>query len=88
MNAFACWIADKFASGVAVILFVLACVALKLLGFSDVILTFALSVLAITMTQLLLIAQNKDTKAIQLKLDGLIEASEAANELAGVEKRL
>lgn len=83
----ACFVAEKFATGWALVLFITLCVVSRLLGLSDVYLTFILSVLAISMSQLIMIAQDKDTKAIQAKLDGLVKASEAPDELAELEKR-
>lgn len=48
-----------------------------------------LSILALTSCQLVLMAQDVDTKAIQVKLDELIHAIDAADDdKAGIEKHL
>jgi low affinity Fe/Cu permease len=49
--------------------------------------TFALSVAAISITQLILLAQDVDTKAIHAKLDELIHGVPDADDgLAGIER--
>jgi low affinity Fe/Cu permease len=55
---------------------------------SETALTLALSIMAISITQLVLRSGDCDTRAIQRKLDALIKATEdAPDDLVGIEKR-
>jgi low affinity Fe/Cu permease len=48
---------------------------------------FALSVFALTTTQLVLLAQDRDTKALHRKIDELIHAQPGADDrIAGIER--
>lgn len=93
-----CWVSGKVAdlmghpyAQIGVILF---CVAWFAVGFGENALTAALSILAITLTQMVLNSQHAREKeanrrdiALHAKLDELIIAThEARNEIAGVEE--
>jgi low affinity Fe/Cu permease len=100
LEAVGCWISEKVAdfSGhpFAQIGVVVVCAAWFLLGLRVDILTAALSILAITLTQMVL--NRQDTKeheahrrdvALHAKLDELLHASrEARDDLAGIEESL
>lgn len=63
---------------------------LMLIGFlllpTDVF-TMVLSVLAISISSFILVSQLKGDLALHLKLDKLVEASDATNEVIGLEKK-
>jgi low affinity Fe/Cu permease len=100
LEAVGCWISGKVAdfSGhpFAQIGVIVVCAAWFLLGLRVDILTAALSILAITLTQMVL--NRQDTKeqdahrrdvALHAKLDELLHASgEARDDLAGIEESL
>jgi low affinity Fe/Cu permease len=93
-----CWVsrqvADLVAHPYAQIGVILACVAWFVLGGGENALTVALSILAITLTQMVLNTQNareaeahRRDVALHAKLDELILATrEARDEIAGVEE--
>ena len=100
INALGCWISEKVAdfSGnpfaqIGVILF---CAIWFLIGLRVDILTAALSILAITLTQMVLNRQDAKEReahrrdvALHAKLDELLHATkEARDELAGIEDEL
>jgi low affinity Fe/Cu permease len=94
-----CWIsavvADVFAHPYAQIGFIVVCVAWFAIGFNINLLTAALSIMAITLTQMVLNNQNEREAearrrdiAMHAKLDELISASrKARNDLVGLEDR-
>ena len=94
-----CWIsavvADVFAHPYAQIAFIVVCVAWFIIGFNINILTATLSIMAITLTQMVLNNQNEREAearrrdiAMHAKLDELIAASrKARNDLVGLEDR-
>ncbi len=100
LEAAFCWISEKVADFAghpfAQIGIFLVCAAWFLLGLRVDILTLALSILAITLTQMVL--NRQDTKeldahrrdvALHAKLDELLHASrEARDDLAGIEESL
>lgn len=88
MNKIACLIATWFATPWAIVLVAVVAILAKIVGISDGPLTYFLSVLAISMSQFIMIAQDRDTRAMQAKLDGLVKVSDASNELVEAEKRL
>lgn len=89
------WVSDVAAHPFAQVGFILLCVSWFLLGWNVNILTAALSILAITLTQMVLNRQNgreiEDRRrdvAMHAKLDELIAATRTArNEFVGVEER-
>jgi low affinity Fe/Cu permease len=89
------WVADVAAHPYAQIGFIVVCVAWFAIGFNINILTAALSIMAITLTQMVLNNQNEREAeahrrdvAMHAKLDELIAASrKARNDLVGVEDR-
>ena len=77
-----------FAHPVAVMGFPISCWAWFWFGGDEMSLTLVLSVLAISTTQLVLLAQDRDTRAIHAKLDELLRGVPAADEkLAGIERQ-
>lgn len=67
--------------------FILLCLAWLWIGYAVDLLTLALSMLAITFTQMVLAAQHRDTLALHAKLDGLIEVTDASNDLIRAETK-
>lgn len=94
-----CWVSDKvsdvFAHPYAQVVFIIVCVAWFAAGFNVNILTAALSIMAITLTQMVLNRQNereidahRRDVAMHAKLDELIVASRLArNDFVGVEDK-
>jgi low affinity Fe/Cu permease len=94
-----CWVSDKvsdiFAHPYAQVVFIIVCVAWFVAGFNVNILTAALSIMAITLTQMVLNRQNereidahRRDVAMHAKLDELIAASRRArNDFVGVEDK-
>ena len=94
-----CWVSDKvsdvFAHPYAQVAFIVVCVAWFLAGLNVNILTAALSIMAITLTQMVLNRQNereidahRRDVAMHAKLDELISASRRArNDFVGVEDK-
>ena len=88
-------VADLFAHPYAQIAFIVVCVAWFIIGFNINILTATLSIMAITLTQMVLNNQNEREAearrrdiAMHAKLDELISASrKARNDLVGLEDR-
>jgi low affinity Fe/Cu permease len=91
MNRALFWISEQLSKppGFYVMLLgMAACSAAVVAGFDYNLITFALSVLAIVITGVVLVQGFRDTAAIQAKLDELILAVSAArNEMVGLEKR-
>jgi low affinity Fe/Cu permease len=84
----ACRTADWFATPAALLSVPIGCGAWILLGLPIDTLTLLLSILAISMTQLVLVSQGNDERAVQHKLDELIVATpEADNGVAGEERQ-
>lgn len=82
-ESFACACASWFATPVAIILVPAACVAWLWTGFAVDTLTLALSILAISMTQLVLVGQGRGEALMQAKLNELVHAvPEADNSIA------
>lgn len=67
--------------------FLIFCAAWWLLGGDILTLTTVLSVLAITLTQMVLNSQDKITKAEHQKLDAIIAGTDADDRVAGIERR-
>lgn len=88
LDALICQLTHWFSTPLAIWTFLIICGVLKYLGYGDGPMTFWLSVFAITTSQMILNDGNRDTKAMQHKLDELIRSSEANNELIGEEKKL
>lgn len=94
-----CWVSDKvsdvFAHPYAQVVFIIVCVAWFAAGFNVNVLTAALSIMAITLTQMVLNRQNereidahRRDVAMHAKLDELISASRRArNDFVGVEDK-
>ena len=94
-----CWVSDKvsdvFAHPYAQVVFIVVCVAWFVAGFIVNVLTAALSIMAITLTQMVLNRQNereidahRRDVAMHAKLDELISASRRArNDFVGVEDK-
>jgi low affinity Fe/Cu permease len=88
-------VSDLFAHPYAQVAFLLVCVAWFAIGWNVNILTAALSILAITLTQMVLNSQNereiddhRRDVAMHAKLDELIAANKRAkNEFVGIEDR-
>jgi len=88
------WVSDVFAHPVIQLGFILLCIAWFISGLSTNLLTAALSIMAITLTQMVLNRQNEREAeahrrdiAMHAKLDELIIAvTHAHNELAGIEE--
>ena len=70
----ACQASDWFAKPVVIAGIPLACIVWLLAGGSVAVLTNILSVLAISMTQLVLVGQNVSETIVQAKLDELVRA--------------
>lgn len=70
----ACKASDWFATPVTLIGIPVLCATWLVSGLSVDTLTLALSILAITMTQLVLVGQNQSERAVQRKLDELVHA--------------
>jgi low affinity Fe/Cu permease len=71
----------------AILVAMAACTALVPLGWTDVV-TYALSVLAIVITGIVLIQGYRDTTALHAKMDEvIISLRETRNELVGLEHR-
>lgn len=87
----ACTISEKVASGVAhpyaQIGFIAACALWLLCGGSVAALTLVLSILAITLTQMVLLSQDRITRAEHQKLDAIIAGTDADDAVAGIEKQ-
>lgn len=89
------WVADVFGQPLAQIAFLVLCGLWFAIGWRADILTAALSILAITLTQMVLNRQNereiddhRRDVAMHTKLDELIAASRRAkNEFVGIEER-
>ena len=87
------WVADLFSTPGAQIAVIVVCAAWFLIGWNPNILTAVLSILAITLTQMVLNQQkareqdaHRRDVAMHAKLDELLIASKAArNEMAGIE---
>lgn len=87
------WVSDVFAHPMVQLGFILLCVAWFLSGLSTDLLTAALSIMAITLTQMVLNRQNEREAeahrrdiAMHAKLDELIIAvTHAHNDMAGIE---
>ena len=87
------WVSDVFAHPYAQLGFILLCVAWFLSGLSTDLLTATLSIMAITLTQMVLNRQNEREAeahrrdvAMHAKLDELIIAvTHAHNDMAGIE---
>jgi low affinity Fe/Cu permease len=87
------WVSDVFAHPVTQLTFIALCVAWFLSGLDTNLLTAALSIMAITLTQMVLNRQNEREAeahrrdiAMHAKLDELIIAvTHAHNEMAGIE---
>ncbi len=86
INRIVCAITTALASPLAIVAVPLACVgAARLL--SETALTLVLSIMAISITQLVLRSGDQDTRALQLKLDEMIRATAAADDsLIGIER--
>ena len=88
------WVSDVFAHPVVQLGFILLCVAWFVSGLSTDLLTAALSIMAITLTQMVLNRQNERESeahrrdiAMHAKLDELIIAvRHAHNDMAGIEE--
>lgn len=88
------WVSDVFAHPMVQLGFILLCVAWFMSGLSTDLLTATLSIMAITLTQMVLNRQNEREAeahrrdiAMHAKLDELIIAvTHAHNELAGIEE--
>jgi len=88
------WVSDVFAHPMTQLGFILLCLAWFLSGWPTDLLTAALSIMAITLTQMVLNRQNEREAeahrrdvAMHAKLDELIIAvTHAHNELAGIEE--
>lgn len=84
----ACRTSDWFASPVALILIPTLCFSWIMLGMSVDTLTFVLSILALTLTQLVLVGQQTGERAMQHKLDELVIAvPDADSTVAGEERK-
>ena len=87
MNLF-CRVAELAARPLAQAGFILFCITWLSIGYGVDTLTLALSVLAITLTQMVLAAQQRDTLALHAKLDELIHATaNARDELMKAEQK-
>ena len=94
-----CWVSDKvsdlFAHPYAQVVFIVVCVGWFAAGLNVNILTAALSIMAITLTQMVLNRQNereiddhRRDVAMHAKLDELIAATrQARNDLVGIEDK-
>ena len=86
-NRIACRVSDWFATPTALVLVPTVCTAWVMWGGSIDALTLVLSVLAISMTQLVLVGQRTGERAMQHKLDELVIAvPDADSNVAGEEK--
>lgn len=85
IDRLACRLLIWLATPVSIIAFLIACLAWWAIG-GLLQLTTALSIFAITTTQLVLLAQAKDTAALHKKIDGLIQGTNADDALMGIEK--
>lgn len=87
MIRFACLAAAFFAHPASIAGFPIACAVWWYFGLPMEPLLVVLSVLAISMTQLILMSSDHDTKAMQRKLDELIHATDQADDaVAEIEK--
>lgn len=66
--------------------FIVACIAFLLLGGPVEWLTLVLSIIAITLNQMVLASQDSITKAEHAKLDAIIAGTDADDKFAGIEK--
>lgn len=83
----ACRASDWFASPSALCAIPLICAAWIVVGLSVDTLTLGLSILALTLTQLVLVGQGNGERAMQHKLDELVVAvPDADSGVAGEEK--
>lgn len=78
--------AAVFAHPVSIAAFPLACAAWLFTGYGIELLTLLLSVLAISTTQLVLLAQDRDTRAVHAKLDAVVRGTDADDAVAGIER--
>lgn len=86
MKKFACAFTDWFAKPLIIFLFLLCSTAWLLSGIGKEMFLGIISIFAITVTQLVLLSSDIDTKAIQEKLDELIHAIDSADDSkAGIE---
>jgi low affinity Fe/Cu permease len=74
-------IADYFANPYSILLLPVVCVGFILLGGAESRLTLVLSILAITLTQMVLIAQNVDQEATKLQIAELVRSSPQARNI-------
>lgn len=89
------WVADVAASPAAQIVVIVVCAAWFAAGYADALLTAILSILAITLTQMVLNQQkareaeaHRRDVAMHAKLDELIAAKRGArNDLVGIEEK-
>lgn len=77
---------DALAHPLAVLAFPPACGLWLLAGGSVDALTLLLSIAALSFTQLVLLAQASDTRAVQQKLDAIIHGTDADDQVAGIER--
>ena len=81
-------LASGFATPIAILAVIAACGAWLAIGLSVNTLTMALSILSISMTQLILLAQDRDIKAVHAKIDELVRAvPEADDAVRGIERQ-
>lgn len=72
----------------AIIILVIGCIVLVLAGYGVDILTLVLSVLAITLTQMVLNQQRRHEAALHMKIDELVHGLEGArDEVMGIENK-
>jgi low affinity Fe/Cu permease len=77
---YACKVSSWFASPLIVAAFPLACILWLWLGFSVDDITLLLSVLAISMTQLVLVGQARESRAVKAEVDEILRAIPEADD--------
>lgn len=81
--------ANWFGTSYAIIGVPVVCATWFAVGLSVDVLTGILSILAITISSLVLVAQNRDSCALHLKLDELLHGVDKADDhIAGIEKEI
>lgn len=89
-NTLACSLSERVASFAATpfaqIGFIASCALWLACGGSEGRLTLVLSVVAISLSQMILLSQDKITKAEHAKLDAIIAGTDADDALQGIER--
>lgn len=88
LTGLSCKVADTVSRPMIQASFIVLCIVWLMVGYGVDTLTLALSIIAITLTQMVLASQRRDTMALHAKLDELIHATDTArDDLMKAEKK-